>query len=76
MDYELWTINCSPAKEEARDACEVHSPRYSEAACNADDKRNRQEDEAGGVELQIGNEPLAEDGEDGREDVEHKAVAA
>jgi len=76
MDYELWTVNCFSPEEEAGDACKVHCPRYCKAARNAKDKRDKQEKEAGGVELQIGDEPLAEDGEDGGEDVDRKAVAA
>ncbi len=63
------------AEEEARGAREVHQPGYQEASAYADDERDEEEQQACGVELQVGNKLLAEDGEDGREDVEEEAVA-
>lgn len=68
--------NCFPAKEETRDAGEVHQPRYQQAPRHAEGEGDQKEDEARRVELEIGDKPLAEDGKDGREDVEHQAVAA
>ena len=69
------SVDCFSAKEITRDAGFVHRPGNSEASRNAEDKRDKQEDEAGRVELQIGDKPLAEDGEDGGEDVKRQAVA-
>lgn len=65
-----------PAKEVGRDACYIHHPGYQEASCDTKDKRDKQEEQACGVELQIGNEPFAEEGKDGRKDIEGQAVAA
>ena len=70
------SVDCFPAKEITRDAGFVHRPGNSEASRYAEDKRDKQKDETCGVELQIGNEPLAENSKDGREDVEGQAVAA
>ena len=64
------------SKEVEGDACYIHQPSYQEATRNAEDKRDKEEDEACGVELQIGDESLAEDGEDRGEDIERQAVAA
>ena len=73
VNYEL--RYCFSAKEITWDAGFVHRPSNSEASRNAEDERDKQEDEAGWVELQIGDKTLAEDGEDGGEDVERQAVA-
>ena len=70
------SVDCFPAKEITWDAGFVHRPSNSEASRNAEDERYKQEDEASWVELQVGDKPLAEDGEDGGEDVERQAVAA
>ena len=64
------------SKEVGGDACYIHQPSYQEATCNAANKRDKEEDEACGVELQVGDESLAEDGEDRGEDIEWQAVAA
>ena len=69
-------MKCPPSKEVLRDAGFVHRPGYGETSRYAEDERDKQEDEASWVELQIGDEPLAEDGEDGGEDVKRQAVAA
>jgi hypothetical protein len=69
------SVDCFPAKEVGRDSCYIHQPSNQEASANAEDKRDKQEDEAGRVELQIGYKLLAKDGEDGGEDVERQAVA-
>ena len=68
------SVDCFPAKEITRDAGFVHRPGNGEASRYAEDKRDKQEDEACGVELQIGDEPLAKDGEDGGEDIKRQAV--
>ena len=73
VNYEL--RYCFPAKEITRDADFVHCPGNSEASRYAEGERYKQEDETSWVELQIGNKPLAKDGENGREDVERQAVA-
>ena len=65
-----------PAKEITGDACHIHHPGYQKTSCNAEDKRDKQEDEACRVELQIGDKALAEDGEDGGKDIEGQAVTA
>ena len=69
------SVDCFPAKEVTRDAGFVHRPGNGEASWNAEGERDKQEDEASWVELQIGNKALTEDGEDGGEDVERQAVA-
>ena len=68
--------NSFSAKEETGGMGIIHQPGYGEAARHADYKRDKQEDEACGVELQVGDKLLAEDGEDGGEDVKGETVAA
>ena len=70
------SVDCFSAKEISWDAGFVHRPSNSETSRYAEDERDKKEDEAGRVELQVGNKPLAEDGEDGGEDVKRQAVAA
>ena len=48
-----------PAKEEPAGAGQVHQPGYCQAPPDADEKRGEQEDEARGVELHVGDKPLA-----------------
>ena len=58
---------CPFSEEEAGDADEVHEPGQQEAAAGAERQAHQQEEQPRPVELEVGDELLAHDGEDGRE---------
>ena len=69
------SVECLSAKEEARDADEVHQLGNQEASNQAKGDGDYQEEESRRIELEIRDELLAEDGKDRREDIQGKAVA-
>ena len=70
------SVESPSAKEETRDADEVHQPSNQEASADTEGEGDNQEEQSRRVELEIGDELLAEDVKDGREDVEGQAVTA
>ena len=63
------------AKEETGDADEVHQLGKQEASHYAKGEGDYQEEESCRIELEIRDKLLTENGKDGRENVEGKAVA-
>ena len=70
------SVECLSAKEEARDADEVHQLGNQEASNQAKGDGDNQEEESRRIELEVGDKLLAKDGKDRREDIQGKAVAA
>ena len=70
------SVESPSAKEETGDAYEVHQPSNQEASRHAKRQGDYQEEQSRRIELEVGDELLAEDGKDGREDIEYQAVAA
>lgn len=69
------SVECLSAEEETGDADEIHQPSCQETSRHTKRQGDRQEEQSGPVELQVWDKLLAQDGEDGREDVQGKAVA-
>ena len=70
------SVESPSAKEILTYSDEVHQPSNQEASRHAKRQGDHQEEQSRRVELEVGDELLAKDGKDGREDVQGKAVAA
>ena len=70
------SVESPSAKEILTYSDEVHQPSNQETSRHAKRQGDHQEEQSRRIELEVGDELLAEDGKDGREDVQGKAVAA